>query len=799
MKVENIYTSELPAPDNLMKGEMSPVLALFYCHHAMDNMAKRCTREQFYSLVDSPRTEELIRNYRNGTPADQSKAKLPLIYFHGALDEEKYEEYMRTHKRLCEMAQEKGEKKPARRGSRNQIFFKPLALLMLDWDHEKEPVALWEKLRQRLEEQELLSHLMFAHITPSGEGLRLVMERLPGMQDMSIQKAQAEWCRILQAPQQTLDQKCKDIARGSFIPQRKDILFLDDRLFEPPLLENAGKEACGKQETAQATAPAPLLAAETAREEGKASKPQCAFPTDYHGIPYAIIVQRLQKALGGEPKRGERNSFLLKMAQHMAYLCNKDPYWVASVLPRYGQEENEFMSTVLSGCGYTYNAGYHKRIMTLVDSLQGVCGLEELPPKMPSTKSLPPFIQAVIKGSPEEVQPGVALTSFAAMDCYLHKAVMIDASERPTEPAFQVLLVAPSGSGKSSIDHTINCIMAEIKETDEQYRQKEKEWKEAVRRTPKNTEPPQRPKCPQQFLTPDITSAALFRIMEDNNGRPALIFTTELDSLRKMSDGADPHERLRKMEDHVEDGKHREGYDFESVRVKLYANIVASSTVKQAQDFFGNRNNAGKGNISRLLCCIIAKDGDNWNAEIPVYKNQTEEFQESLIPFIQSMKQASYNTYNVAEAKRWAKKLQKRLAKRAEAYQDRVYSDFLLPRAVKNGFWRAMMLYLMEGGKWTKEIEQFATWSVEYDLWCKMKIFGPALRRELESESIIPRTKGGSALFLQLPDQFCKDHLVELYKRMGKLKVQATNLLVQWQKRGKIVFVESEQVYRKVL
>lgn len=523
--------------------------------------------------------------------------------------------------------------------------------------------------------------------------------------------------------------------------------------------------------------------------------PLAKYPADYQGIAYTDIVKQLQTELGGEPKDGERNNFLLKMAQHMSYICDKDPKWLASILPRYGQEQHQFMSTLESACNYQYNATYYRRIMNLVDRLQGVCGLLNQPPEMPAADSLPPFIQAVIKGSPEEVQPGVALAAFAPAGCYLHKTLMIDSSGRPTEPSFQTIFIAPSGSGKSSVDHPIQCLMAPIKQRDEESRRKQQEWKEKIRTLPKNQELPKRPVCPLQFLANDITSAAFMRIMKENNAWPALIATTELDSLRKMNDGKDPAELLRAMDDHAEYGKEREGSDFESIKVKLYTNIVASSTVKQAQDFFGK--SIGKGNIHRLTLCTIIKDEDDWNETIPVYENHTPEYQQSLLPFIEQLKLCNDKTYNVAQAKQWAEKLQKRLADTAKAHNDRIYGE-LIGRAVKSGFWRAMMLYLMAGEQWAQDIEDFATWSVEYDLWCKMKIFGTALSKEREKESIIPLSASNNTVYDQLPDQFTKAELIDLYNKEGKSSVQATNLLIKWRKRSKVIFIEKDKVYRKI-
>ncbi len=40
------------------------------------------------------------------------------------------------------------------------------------------------------------------------------------------------------------------------------------------------------------------------------------------------------------------------------------------------------------------------------------------------------------------------------------------------------------------------------------------------------------------------------------------------------------------------------------------------------------------------------------------------------------------------------------------------------------------VLYIAEG-KWSKEIENFAPWSLRYDMWCKMHYFGEQMNLQM--------------------------------------------------------------------
>lgn len=111
---------------------------------------------------------------------------------------------------------------------------KHIAQVMIDLDHVESPRHLWEHAFAMAREKKLEKHLLLAHITPSGDGLRIVAEYTPEMMDMELKDVQAEWCRLLDLP--SSDSACKDISRGSFAPKADDILHLDKRLFSPTLL-----------------------------------------------------------------------------------------------------------------------------------------------------------------------------------------------------------------------------------------------------------------------------------------------------------------------------------------------------------------------------------------------------------------------------------------------------------------------------------------------------------------------------------------------------------------------------------
>ena len=97
------------------------------------------------------------------------------------------------------------------------------------------------------------------------------------------------------------------------------------------------------------------------------------------------------------------------------------------------------------------------------------------------------------------------------------------------------------------------------------------------------------------------------------------------------------------------------------------------------------------------------------------------------------------------------------------------------------------MVYLMEDSQWTPEIEQFATWSLENDLWCKWQLFGQKLIETQEYEDAIMRTapRMRSRTLDTLPPTFTKEDLIQVYLLQGKSEATADCMLRQWKSRKK--------------
>ena len=185
-----------------------------------DKVLKPCDAQRFSIITNSQETERLILAHRGGD--EKAKAKLPALTYMGVFDSDKYRKYL-------EQCREQ-DIKP--QGSRKAEFMRPTGLLMMDFDHQPNPRTIYDALLSCLSSDEIApaSVLALAHITPSGDGLRLVLKREKGK---TIAQEQYEWFKRIDKHHEgelSFDDVCKDISRLSFAPMQKEVLYYNPSL-----------------------------------------------------------------------------------------------------------------------------------------------------------------------------------------------------------------------------------------------------------------------------------------------------------------------------------------------------------------------------------------------------------------------------------------------------------------------------------------------------------------------------------------------------------------------------------------
>lgn len=621
----------------------------------------------------------------------------------------------------------------------------------------------------------------FAHVSPSNEGVRLVFE-VP--QGMTLAEAQ-QWMAS-QLGDETYDGCVKDLARCSFVVCRDYVLYYDeDRLF-------AEREVSMPvtNETIVTPVSAPLL-------PPAADDP--SFEDNFNGIQYQQIVRALEDILGGVPAQGARNNFIFMMSCYLRYVCNDDPRWIAQVLPRYGEDEQKFAATVRSACNRPQTKSVPDVVTRALDLARKKQQIDEAveasgihapkPPVMPV--KLTKFMKLITKNVPTHLKPAVAMGMFPALGAHCKGVKFRYNDNALVEPTFMNILVAEMSSGKSCVNEPISAIMADIKEKDQKNRKLMQEYKEQYDTCPSDQQKPERPKglC-IQWVKSDMTPAAFVQLMADAGGRFLYTRMDEiglLNQLKTNGKGNNVTEILRLAYDCGDYGQERVGTKSVCEDVQIRWNWNASTTPGKCRKFFGDA--MLDGTLSRMSFSTIYTDDDR----MPLYGIYDEKFQEQVQQAVAQLNDAK-GLVVCRKANALAAAMIEENRQYSALADDDVYRE-LSYRATLSAFKRGMVLYLLNGQKWCKEIEDFVRWSYHYDMWCKMWIFGEKMRRAMDLDKAV-MLPGRRNLMEFLQDTFTLDDLNTVRRAQG-MKDDGSAQLRKWLSRGYCTFNPATQQYTK--
>ena len=652
-------------------------------------------------------------------------------------------------------------------------------------------------------EGEWQGKLLHAEHSPSGK-LHLDI-RIPV--GMTIEEAQMAYCKALGV---AYDESCISPERMIYISDWTSQLFISEewyaRLSEEEVAERQ-KAYTDRGLTIDGRLISPPVSVQTTPPIGTPpdSGGEQSYPQDYMGIPYSYIVEELADQLGGTPEHGNRNPFIFTMACHLRHVCNDDPQWIRSILPNYGEAQDRVNATIESACRRNQSKTTPQKVKNAIVLARKRVNIEKgmdeaslmRQPVMP--ERLPAPIRLITSKAPRGYWPAIANTAFAAFATYTGGVKTEFWNGTLMEMNQLHLLAAPMSIGKSSIKEPINHILQPIIERDKQARLREKAWAEETNTKGANKEKPERPKdiC-VQVVDSDMTNAAFCQRMEDAEraGNKAL-FTRmdEIEQLKKLAGGSvsEVTEILRRDFDADVYGQERVGTQSVKSRTTMRHNMVISTTPATAKKFLGV--NIDNGTLSRLSLSTIVKEDV---AHRPMFKRYDEAFDKKLAVYQARLENAK-GIIVCPQAKKLAMDLLDRAEERAlmmgnESYQQLSY------RAVEIAFRKSILLYIANGMKWLKEIEDFITWSFDYDLWVKMCILGEEISTKLEQDYRIMRP-GVACLLEQLGDSFTRQEFDVLYKAQcgstADFKKSSSNLLSQWKKRGWIEEDKNQHIFYK--
>lgn len=527
-------------------------------------------------------------------------------------------------------------------------------------------------------------------------------------------------------------------------------------------------------------------------EEEKARKAANAaqYEQTYDGVPYEEITKALVELMGGAPAHGNRNNFIYREACLLRYICNSEAAWIKQVIEIFGEDEAKAFASVESACKVAQSSEMPQLVKQAVElarknylakqATEKAGIYADVPPQMPAR--LPKLIKLLTSKVPADFKAPVAMAVFPPLAAHLKGVTFRYIDNQVHEAAMMNLLVAPMSSGKSAVNGPIDCIIEDLVQMDKVNRQKEQEWKDEVNTMGDNKKKPVRPEdiC-IRIVSPDLTRAAYIQRLDDAQKAGDAYLYCKMDEVDMLKKFNDPSQLIRLCWDNSEDGQERVGTKSVTARVKTRFNWNASSTIAVTQKFFSVREVAD-GAVSRLsLATIFLPEF----APCPVVGNYDAQFKSQLAPYIHQLNAAS-GSKECRKVRQLIERLGSELMELAQLAYNKPYAEFA-KRSLANGFRRAMVLYLANGEKWEKAIEDFIVWSVKYDLWCKMRFFGNQMQEAIDADTrSIYHASGVSNLLLFVHDTFDKAEIQNVCMVHGT-KTKLAILLCNWKKRGFIV------------
>ena len=378
--------------------------------------------------------------------------------------------------------------------------------------------------------------LLMLEMSARGQGYHLVFKRRPDLSQESNLKWASELLEV------EYDKGAKDITRVFFSTtgSPEDLVFLDDGVFEI----QAADLVLGTDPKIN-----PSAGSGTVSETVSAKQ----FPTDYHGIPFTVIIKKYWEVnnRGFEPTEGDRDTLTYQLACDLRHICGRSFEWLDQVIPCYdGFPLEEKRAKIKSALASEFN-GFPVRLRNVLNLLAARAPLacyrrdartdyrtgfvaddcsDPQPPNLGGLKKMP----MGIKESIDAVGPQLAMPVVTAIcPCIgtLATGVTLDVHGQKKGLNLISYIAGDFASGKGGIDPVVEAWMSEVAALDKMYQMQEDEWRAKKRAAKNKKEQPEEPKLPVRCLTLNNTVANLAERLANTEGKHAFSFTPEADTV----------------------------------------------------------------------------------------------------------------------------------------------------------------------------------------------------------------------------------------------------------------------------
>ncbi len=490
-------------------------------------------------------------------------------------------------------------------GKRLAAEMKPTQLVMLDLDHTKEDAKTkaYEILEAINKRQELKDSLIVMHVTPSGEGIRIVFRATQNFE--SITEHMNWYNQILHLSDycEKFDTGISDLSRLSFLVPweyviywRKDVDEVFSKFKAEPIKWSGESITEHKEGELFVEGDAPTFTDEEMENFDH---------VDYRGTPLKIIVEKYIE-VKGQPSSGEIHNFYNELVKNFRCIASNDKKLLLYILPRFGHTAAECWSQIKSICRvntlsrlprdfyfFLKQYGFYVPKGKENDAMKDYM-MSDKTDEVVMPPYLPPVFRELLNTAPVDfVLPcmNALLPILGTLTSYLRATYPYDGREHST--SFFSIIYAPPGTGKGFVERFLDLLFADLRLRDYVQSARENVYLRALNKKGDNEKAPDMPHTSLRIIPPKNSEAEFLQKQQDNLGYHMFTYAAEMDSWAKgvKAAGGNKDDMIRIAWDNGEYGQQFKSANTFKGMVHLYWNVLITGTLDQVERYFKNVEN----------------------------------------------------------------------------------------------------------------------------------------------------------------------------------------------------------------